>query len=428
MSAVPEVFPFAERILSMMLPVLNERQRRLMCGVCANCLGHGGIAFVHKVTGTAKSTISIGSAEMAAESGKCASSSEGQEPAGEVAEEARVSAGPRIRRPGGGRKSAFELNPTLYDEIEHILSRDMSVYGDPQHILRWTTLSTRDIARLLEEKDIKVSHNIVSKALEDLGYSKQLNQKMYQVGSQHPDRNVQFVYINEKCKLFLENGDPVISVDTKKKENIGNFKNNGSEYRKKYEPRKVLDHDFQIKELGKVAPYGIYLLNDNTAFVNLGLSHDTPEFAGASVERWWRCVGSENFTDSRRLLITCDNGGSNGSNVWMWKQRLQELANASGLEIHVCHFPTGTSKWNKVEHRLFCFITKNWQGQPLVDIETVVNLISSTTTTKGLIVKCMVDKNEYEIGKKITEDQKNNLNITYEGPNEKWNYVIAPNR
>ncbi len=169
-------------------------------------------------------------------------------------------------------------------------------------------------------------------------------------------------------------------------------------------------------------------MNDNTAFVNFGLSHDTPEFAGASVERWWRCVGSENFTDSKRLLITCDNGGSNGSNVWMWKQRLQELANASGLEIHVCHFPTGTSKWSKVEHRLFCFITKNWQGQPLVDIETVVNLISSTTTTKRLIVKCMVDKSEYEIGKKITEDQKNNLNITYEGPNEKWNYVIAPNR
>ena len=208
---------------------------------------------------------------------------------------------------------------------------------------------------------------------------------------------------------------------------IGNFKNNGSEYRPTNDPRKVLDHDFPLPELGKVAPYGVYVLNDNTGFVNLGLSHDTPEFAGESIRLWWRCVGRHTFPDTKRLYITCDSGGSNGCRVWLWKHSIQEFSNETGLEIHVSHFPTGTSKWNKIEHRLFCYISKNWQGQPLIDIETVVNLIGSTTTEKGLTVKCLVDPNYYEPSTKITEEQKKALNIEFIGPNHKWNYIIRPN-
>ena len=294
-------------------------------------------------------------------------------------------------------------------------------------IIRWTTLSLRDIAAELEERfEIKVSYSTVSRAFEKLGYSKQQNQKMLQVGSQHPDRDAQFNYINETSAEYLNAGEPVISIDTKKKENIGNFKNNGSEYRKEKEPRQVLDHDFPLPELGKVAPYGIYLINENLGFVNLGTSHDTPEFAAESVRRWWYCVGINTFPNTRRIYITCDNGGSNGSRIWLWKIYLQELSNETGLEIHVSHYPPGTSKWNKVEHRLFCYISKNWEGQPLIDIETVVNLIGSTKTETGLKVICKVDENIYETGKKATDKQKELLNIEYLGPNEKWNYIIKP--
>ena len=250
---------------------------------------------------------------------------------------------------------------------------------------------------------------------------------MKQLGSQHPDRDAQFCFINDTAEEFLNNEEPVISVDTKKKENIGNFKNNGSEYRPQKDPRQVLDHDFPLPELGKVAPYGIYVVNNNTGFINLGISHDTPEFAGESVYQWWQCVGKNTFPNAKRLYITCDGGGSNGSRVWLWKYYLQELSNLTGLEIHVSHFPPGTSKWNKVEHRLFCYISKNWQGQPLIDIETTISLIGSTTTEKGLTVKCRLDENHYETGKKITEEQKDQLNIIFNGPNEKWNYIIIPN-
>ena len=260
-----------------------------------------------------------------------------------------------------------------------------------------------------------------------MGYSRQQNQKMCQIGDQHPDRDAQFRYISETAEQFLKAGDPVISIDTKKKENIGNFKNNGSEYRPKGNPRQVLDHDFPLPELGKVAPYGVYVLNNNTGFINLGISHDTPEFAGASVRAWWNAIGKNTFPDAKRIYITCDNGGSNGSRIWLFKHYLQNISNETGLEIHVSHFPPGTSKWNKIEHRLFCYISKNWQGQPLIDIETVVNLISSTTTKTGLEVVCKVDPNTYETGLKITEDQKEIINITFVGPNEKWNYIIRPN-
>ena len=383
-----------KQILLDMIPHLDEKQRRILYGSAATVLGHGGIVFVNEVTGSARNTITSGMKEVA-------------EPENTDAVSGSVES-TRIRRPGAGRKTALEKNPLLKP-------------------LRWTTWSLRKIAGELLKSGIKVSQNIVSRALDALGYSKQQNQKMYQVGEQHPDRDAQFSFINQTSSEFLDKGEPVISIDTKKKENIGNFKNNGAEYRPVKDQRKVLNHDFPLPELGKVSPYGVYVLNNNTGFVNLGLSHDTPEFAGESVAQWWRCVGKHTFPDAKRLFITCDSGGSNGCRIWLWKHYVQELANETQMEIYVSHFPTGTSKWNKIEHRLFCYISKNRQGQPLIDVETVVNLIGSTTTEKGLSVICRVDENHYEPGKKITEEQKENLNIEFLGPNKKWNYIIRPN-
>lgn len=401
-----------KQILLDLTPYLDEKQKRIFYGSVASVLGHGGITFVNEITGPARNTITSGMDEIE-------SPLEEKTPQDDKAD--------RVRKPGAGRKSALEKNPLLYEKIEEIITQNGDTYGNPEKPLRWTTWSLRKIAVELVKSGIKVSQNIVSRALDALGYSKQQNQKMYQVGEQHPDRDAQFCFINETSAEFLSKGDPVISVDTKKKENVGNFKNNGSEYRPVNSPRKVLDHDFPLPELGKVAPYGVYVLNDNTGFVNLGISHDTPEFAGESVAQWWRCVGKSTFPDAKRLYITCDSGGSNGCRIWLWKHYVQQLSNETQMEIHVSHFPTGTSKWNKVEHRLFCYISKNWQGQPLIDVETIVNLIGSTTTEKGLSVICRVDENRYERGKKITEEQKDNLNIEFIGPNEKWNYIIRPN-
>lgn len=410
MSASEETKYAVKQILINMMPVLDEYQRRVLVGSAASALGHGGTAFVRSVTGSSKDTIRAGIIETAANSAT-----------------GNNSHPDKLRSPGAGRKSALDKNPMLYEKIEEIINKSGDTYGDPQKPLRWTTWSLRKIAKELLGHGITVSQNIVSRALDALGYSKQQNQKMYQAGEQHPDRDAQFRFINETSSKFLEEGEPVISIDTKKKENVGNFKNNGTEYCPAKSPRKVLDHDFPLPELGKVSPYGVYVLNDNTGFVNLGLSHDTPEFAGESILKWWQCVGRNTFPLAKRLYITCDSGGSNGCRIWLWKHYVQELANKTQMEIHVSHFPTGTSKWNKVEHRLFCYISKNWQGQPLVDIETIVNLIGSTTTEKGLSVICRVDEKQYETGRKITEGQKANLNIEFVGPNEKWNYIIRPN-
>jgi len=418
MSVSLETKTIVKKILDDLIPYLNEKQKRILLGSAANAIGHGGIAFVNECTGSARNTITSGINTLINLS---------EEQQDDSTKELTSQSTNRIRKEGGGRKTALEKNPILYDIIEEIINKNGDTYGDPDKPLRWTTWSLRKIAKELVKFGINVSQNIVSRALDTLGYSKQQNQKMYQIGEQHPDRDAQFRYINEITSEFLQNGEPVISVDTKKKENIGNFKNNGSEYRPTSNPRKVLDHDFPIPELGKVAPYGIYVLNDNTGFVNLGISHDTPEFAGESIRQWWRCVGKNTFSDSKRLFITCDSGGSNGCRIWLWKYYLQQLANETSMEIHVSHFPTGTSKWNKVEHKLFCYISKNWQGQPLIDIETVVNLIGSTTTEKGLKVICKVDDNTYEVGKKITKEEQESINIEFVGPNEKWNYIIRPN-
>jgi hypothetical protein len=271
--------------------------------------------------------------------------------------------------------------------------------------LSWTTESLRKIQTALKDNyGIAVACNTVGSILENLGYSKQSNQKLLQLGKEHPDRNVQFEYLNATAKRFLNRKVPVISVDTKKKENIGNFKNSGQEYRRGKDPRKVLDHDFPIEGLGKIAPYGIYVLNDNTAFVNVGTSHDTSEFAVESISKWWAIAGKKTYPKARKMLITCDCGGSNGYRVRMWKCQLQQFANRTKLKIYVSHFPRGTSKWNKVEYRLFCYISKNCQGKPLIDIETAVKLIGSTTTKDGLKVICEQDDHVYELSQKVTDE------------------------
>ena len=419
MKATQETREFAAAILEEMMPILDEKQQRYLSGVIASNLGYGGVSFVNSVSGKSRNTIISGI------KGYVNTLNENAEKDNDNSKVSKSKCNTRIRRPGGGRKPIETKYPDLEQIIEGIIYDD--TYGNPEKPLRYTSKSLRNIEAALAEKGINVCHTLVGQTLTKMGYSKQQNQKMKQLGAQHPDRDAQFRFINDTANEFLNSGDPVISVDTKKKENIGNFKNNGLEYRPKGNLRQVLDHDFPLSELGKVAPYGVYVLNNNTGFINLGTSHDTPEFAGESVYQWWLHIGKNSFPNTKRIYITCDSGGSNGSRVWLWKYYLQELSNKTGLEIHVSHFPPGTSKWNKIEHRLFCYISKNWQGQPLIDIETTINLIGSTTTKNGLSVVCRLDENIYETGIKITEEQKNNLNIIFNGPNVKWNYIIYPN-
>ena len=276
----------------------------------------------------------------------------------------------------------------------------------------------------LKNKVFKASHTLVASLLSEMGYSRQVNQKMIQLGKPHPDRDAQFQFINRKSEEFLSLGLPVISVDCKKKENLGNFKNNGQEYRPKGEPRHTYDHDWLIKELGKVAPYGVYVLNDNTGFVNVGQSADTAEFAGESISRWWHYIGEENFPGAKKLYVVCDGGGSNGCRVRLWKYVLAVFAEFYGLEVHVSHLPPGTSKWNKVEHRLFSYISKNWAGKPLIDIQTVVSLIASTSTKTGLKVVCQPDNNVYLRGVAITDEEFARILLEPVGDFGNWNYII----
>ena len=331
--------------INQMLPLLNEKQLRRYLGSEAEALGFGGIAIISKISGKSRNTIVAGMKENG------------------MPEENPE----RVRKSGGGRKSVKEKYPEIMGEIKSIVSG--STFGNPENPLAYTTKSTRKIKQALNERKYEIGHNVVADILEELGYSLQLNQKMLQVGEEHPDRNTQFEYINSKAKQFLESGAPVISIDAKKKELVGNFKNNGRAYNEKKNPTKVLDHDFPLKELGKVTPYGIYDRNRNEGFVNLGVSKDTSEFAVESISRWWLTVGKNTYPNASRLYINCDGDGSNGTRNKLFKLQLQEFANHSGLEVHVSHFPPGTSKWNKIEHRLFCYISSHWRGQPLISIE-----------------------------------------------------------
>lgn len=393
-----------EEHIKTMLPLLNEKQRRLFLGSISKEYGYGGVKKVCEVSGCSAHTVIKGKKELS-----------------NGVDENDV----RVRKSGGGRKKLEEEYPELPKWIEEIVSEE--TYGNPKNPLLWTTKSHRNIQdAILSQHEVYISFRSIGTQLHNLGYSSQANKKMLQAGEPHPDRNEQFEFINDMAKFLMFYGEPVISVDTKKKENIGNFENNGKEQRKKGEPRLVLDHDFPIKELGKVAPYGVYVLNDNTAFVNLGVSHDTSEFAVESINRWWETVGNNNFPKATKLYINCDSGGSNGNRVRLWKYQLQQFADRTGLEIYVSHFPRGTSKWNKVEHRLFCYISKNWAGRPLIDVETVVNLISNTTTEAGLSVICERDDNIYPLKQKVSDEDFDSINIRKILPFGEWNYIISP--
>ena len=390
-----------ERIM-LMLPQLNEIQKRLFLASEALAYGRGGIAEVIRISGVSRNTIKRGINEL----------------------KSGVIYDGKVRKSGGGRNFVENKYTTIEEEISKLI--DGSTYGNPERVLSYTTESLRKIERELKSLGINVSHETVGKILESMGYSKQANQKMLQVGEAHPDRNAQFEHINTTATEYIGTDDPVISVDTKKKENIGNFKNNGQEYRRNKDPRKVLDHDFPIKELGKISPYGVYNLNNNTGFVNVGTSHDTSEFAVESISRWWETVGKHTFPGSKRIYINCDCGGSNDYRRRMWKYQLQQFADRTDLEIEVSHFPPGTSKWNKVEHRLFCYISKNWQGKPLVDVQTAVDLIGSTRTDTGLEVICVRDDTDYQLAKKVSDNEFATISIEKIPPFDSWNYKISP--
>jgi transposase len=387
------------------LPLLDERQRRLYLANEAKAIGYGGISQVSRISGVSRVTITVGMAEI---------SSEGYRP--EKKE--------RRRKEGGGRKKIVANNPQIVQEIEELL--EPHTKGDPMNPLRWSSKSMRSIEKVLIEKGYEVSDTTIAEILRVQGYSLQSNKKDLAIKPSHPDRDAQFEYINKAAREQMDAGYPVISIDAKKKENIGNFKNNGAEYSRKREPVRVLDHDFPIKELGKATPYGIYDIMKNAGFINVGISSDTSEFAVESIRKWWHEVGRKTYPEATSIYITADSGGSNGVRVKLWKVKLQELANELGLILKVSHFPSGTSKWNKIEHRLFSFVSKNWRGKPLISLAVIVNLISATTTNAGLTVRCVVDYNEYKKGIEVSEDELSKVNIHRDDFHGDWNYSIIP--
>jgi hypothetical protein len=383
---------------------LNERSRRIWAALEANALGYGGISLVARATGISRRAILVGINEAVANK----SVAEG-----------------RIRKPGGGRKSAIQHQPDLPKILERLV--EPLTRGDPMSPLRWSCKSTRTFARELCHMGYTVSSRIVAGLLHEMGYSLQGNCKTLE-GKQHPDRNAQFEHINAKVTAAIQSSQPVISVDTKKKELIGNYVNKGVQWLKKGQTRKVNGHDFPDPTVPRAHPYGIYELSRNVGFVNVGTDHDTATFAVASIRKWWRTEGQRAYPKAKRIQITADAGGSNGSRLRLWKWELQRFADELGLPISVCHFPPGTSKWNKVEHRLFSFISSNWRGEPLVDFETVVNLISNTTTTAGLKVSCKLDRRQYPIGRKVTEKEWETVKVIRDNFHGDWNYTIRPRR
>ena len=329
----------------------------------------------------------------------------------------------RVRRPGGGRRPKTETEPGLLEALAELVQS--AIRGDPEAALLWVSRSQRYLARALAERGFTASQKLVGRLLRKLGFSLQANSKTRE-GTQHPDRNAQFEHINAQVQAFQDAGQPAVSVDTKKKELVGDFKNGGRELRPKGQPEPVRVHDFAVPELGKVAPYGVYDIAANTGWINLGITSDTATFAVESIRRWWHELGHARYPDAKRLLITADCGGSNGARVRLWKTELQTLADETGLAITVTHLPPGTSKWNRIEHRLFAFITQNWRGKPLLTHQVIVQLIASTTTQTGLTVQCRLDHNLYQKGTKVSDDQIASLNITTANFHGEWNYTIAP--
>jgi len=396
------------------LPYLNERQKRIYLASESKQLGHGGIGIVSDISGINRNTITRGKVELEKHNTS-------EDPADESSVVIDTT---RIRRPGAGRKPITESQPGIEDKLLSLV--DEASYGNPMNPLRWTTKSLRHLASALEKEGFKICFKKVGQLLEQMGFSLQQNQKMLQVGDQHPDRDTQFKHINDTALSFMEAGDPSISIDCKKKENVGLFKNGGSEYSEEHNPTMVLDHDFPLPEIGKAVPYGVYDIGANEGYVNVGISSDTAEFAVASIRQWWETMGKERYPNSRRLYITADGGGSKGSRNRLWKSELQKFANDSNMEITVSHFPPGTSKWNKIEHRMFSQITKNWRGRPLETLQVIINLIASTTTETGLKIKCGLDKRKYNTGIKITDEELSKINIVRDDVCSIWNYTIRP--
>jgi hypothetical protein len=392
----------ARRRYAAMVPVLNEQSCRRFVAMEAKALGHGGVRAMFQVTGMARSTIYRGLADIR------------QKSAAELG---------RIRRQGGGRKKKTALDPSLLTDLKTLIAP--VTRGDPMRPLLWSSRSLRKLVQGLAQKGHQVCPTVVGHLLHDMGYSLQANSKTRE-GTQHIDRNAQFEYINTQAEAFLKTNEPVISVDTKKKELVGNFKNNGREWRPRETPEEVKVHDFIDRKLGRAVPYGIYDISNNNGWVSVGMDHDTACFAVNAIRSWWKAMGKRNYRKARRLMITADGGGSNGHRVRLWKVELQKLADELKIPITVCHLPPGTSKWNKVEHKLFSFITINWRGKPLRSFRTIVQLIAATTTETGLKVRAELDEHKYPKGIKVSEAQLAAVNLNRHAFHGDWNYTIIP--
>ena len=383
--------------------VLDERTRRLVAAAEAEAIGFGGVTAVARASGLSRGTVIRGMAELQT-----------------APKPARRQ---RIRRKGAGRKRTVDQDATLKRDLESLV--EPVTRGDPESPLRWTCKSVRQLAAQLNRMGHRTSHRMVAEILHGMEYSLQANRKTLE-GSSHPDRDAQFHHISDRIREFQADRQPVISVDTKKKELVGDFRNDGRELRPKGDPEKVRVHDFVIPELGRAAPYGVYDVTQNAGWVSVGVDHDTAAFAAQSIRRWWESMGNEAYPQATRLLITADSGGSNGVRVRLWKRELQKLADETGLEISICHLPPGTSKWNKIEHRLFSFISQNWRGKPLVSHQVIVNLIAATTTRAGLRVHAEVDSRKYPKGVKVTDEEVASIRIERDKFHGDWNYTILP--
>src|SRR6202166_3326932 len=383
--------------------------RRLVAAAESAAIGYGGVSVVARATGVSRRAITEGMKEMRRQE-------VGREPSPAQA---------RIPRRGGGRKKTGDKDPALREDLDRLV--EPATRGDPESPLRWTCKSARKLAEELRREGHAVSYQTVAELLHEMDYSLQANQKTLE-GSQHADRNQQFEYINRKARRYLKWGEPVISVDTKKKELVGDFKNPGREWQPQGQPEQVRAHDCEIRQpdKGKVAPYGVYDLGRNVGWVSVGVDHDTAEFAVESIRRWWRWMGRRSYPKAKRLLITADSGGSNGARVRLWKWELQQLADETGLEIAVCHFPPGTSKWNKIEHRLFSYISQNWRGKPLISHQVIIDLIAATTTATGLAGKSKLDTNKYPAGLKVSDQQMAELHLRRDKFHGDWNYSLLP--
>jgi hypothetical protein len=387
--------------------VMDERMRRQWAAAEARELAWGGVSCVARATGISRTTILAGICEL------------------RIQESSETLPSPNIRRPGAGRKLLVESDPELWDALDALV--DPSTRGHPETPLRWTCKSTRKLAAELCQQGHPIGARTVASLLYAAGYSLQANRKTRE-GKNHPDRNAQFEHISQQVQRVQKRGQPVVSIDTKKKELVGDFKNPGQEWRPEGDPQPTRVHDFKDKELGKAIPHGVYDMTHNQGWVSVGINHDTAEFAANSIRQWWEKMGQRRFPRTSELMITADGGGSNNYRSRLWKVALQKLADQLDFKLKVCHFPPGTSKWNKIEHRLFSYITSNWRGQPLVSLATIVNLIASTTTTTGLLVQAALDTNKYETGIKISDEQMAKLRLTPCEFHGEWNYTIAPRK